>query len=155
MSSPDLCYLCKEKPFISYKFKKIRDKESVKKSSSEKVEHCHRMCAECLIRYIFIKFITLFEKPAKEYMFICPCGKGNITLTYEQIIDLFQNKTVSNLQKKEEKKCISHGKEFKKFCKNCNEDVCDSCLNESIEQHHDHRIEDKKVLYDKLKNFFH
>ena len=28
------------------------------------------------------------------------------------------------------------------------------CLNESTEKHYEHRIEDKKVLYDKLKNFF-
>ena len=154
MISSEYCYLCSEKPYISYKFKKIKDKESVRKSSSEKVEHCHRMCPECLIRYIFIKYITLFEKPAKEYMFICPCGKGNITLTYEQIIDLFQNKTVSNLQKKEEKKCNSHGKIFTKFCKDCKDDVCDLCLNESTQKHYNHRIEDKKVIYDKLKNFF-
>ena len=154
MKSSELCYLCSEKPYISYKFKKIRNKESARKSSSEEPTHCHRMCPECLIRYIFIKYITLFEKPSKEYMFICPCGKGNITLTYEQIIDLFQNKTVSNLQKKEEKKCSSHGKIFTKFCKDCKEDVCDLCLNESTEKHYEHRIEDKKVLYDKLKNFF-
>jgi len=154
MKSSELCYLCNEKPYISYKFKKIRNKESARKSSSEEPTHCHRMCPECLIRYIFIKYITLFEKPSKEYMFICPCGKGNITLTYEQIIDLFQNKTVSNLQKKEEKKCSSHGKIFTKFCKDCKEDVCDLCLNESTEKHYEHRIEDKKVLYDKLKNFF-
>ena len=154
MKSSELCYLCNEKPYISYKYKKIRNKESARKSSSEEPTHCHRMCPECLIRYIFIKYITLFEKPSKEYMFICPCGKGNITLTYEQIIDLFQNKTVSNLQKKEEKKCNSHGKIFTKFCKDCKEDVCDLCLNESTEKHYEHRIEDKKVLYDKLKNFF-
>ena len=154
MKSSELCYLCSEKPYISYKYKKIRNKESARKSSSEEPTHCHRMCPECLIRYIFIKYITLFEKPSKEYMFICPCGKGNITLTYEQIIDLFQNKTVSNLQKKEEKKCSSHGKIFTKFCKDCKEDVCDLCLNESAEKHYEHRIEDKKVLYDKLKNFF-
>jgi len=154
MKSSELCYLCSEKPYISYKYKKIRNKESARKSSSEEPTHCHRMCPECLIRYIFIKYITLFEKPSKEYMFICPCGKGNITLTYEQIIDLFQNKTVSNLQKKEEKKCSSHGKIFTKFCKDCKEDVCDLCLNESTEKHYEHRIEDKKVLYDKLKNFF-
>ena len=154
MKSSELCYLCSEKPYISYKFKKIRNKESARKSSSEEPTHCHRMCPECLIRYIFIKYITLFEKPSKEYMFICPCGKGNITLTYEQIIDLFQNKTVSNLQKKEEKKCSSHGKIFTKFCKDCKEDVCDLCLNEYTEKHYEHRIEDKKVLYDKLKNFF-
>ena len=154
MKSSELCYLCNEKPYISYKYKKIRNKESARKSSSEEPTHCHRMCPECLIRYIFIKYITLFEKPSKEYMFICPCGKGNITLTYEQIIDLFQNKTVSNLQKKEEKKCSSHGKIFTKFCKDCKEDVCDLCLNESTEKHYEHRIEDKKVLYDKLKNFF-
>ena len=154
MKSSELCYLCNEKPYISYKFKKIRNKESARKSSSEEPTHCHRMCPECLIRYIFIKYITLFEKPSKEYMFICPCGKGNITLTYEQIIDLFQNKTVSNLQKKEEKKCSSHGKIFTKFCKDCKEDVCDLCLNEYTEKHYEHRIEDKKVLYDKLKNFF-
>ena len=154
MTSSELCYLCSEKPYISYKYKIIRDKESARKSSSEITSHCHRMCPECLIRYIFIKYITLFEKPAKEYMFICPCGKGNITLTYEQIIDLFQNKTVSNLQKKEEKKCSSHGKIFTKFCKDCKKDVCDLCLKESTEKHYNHRIEDKKVLYDKLKNFF-
>ena len=154
MKSSELCYLCSEKPYISYKYKKIRNKESARKSSSEEPTHCHRMCPECLIRYIFIKYITLFEKPSKEYMFICPCGKGNITLTYEQIIDLFQNKTVSNLQKKKEKKCSSHGKIFTKFCKDCKEDVCDLCLNESTEKHYEHRIEDKKVLYDKLKNFF-
>ena len=154
MTSSDLCYLCSEKPYISYKYKIIGDKDSAKKSTKEKITHCHRMCPECLIRYIFIKYITLFEKPAKEYMFICPCGKGNITLTYEQIIDLFQNKTVSNLQKKEEKKCGSHGKVFTKFCKDCKKDVCDLCLNESTEKHYNHRIEDKKVLYDKLKNFF-
>ena len=94
MKSSELCYLCSEKPYISYKFKKIRNKESARKSSSEEPTHCHRMCPECLIRYIFIKYITLFEKPSKEYMFICPCGKGNITLTYEQIIDLFQNQHI-------------------------------------------------------------
>ena len=154
MTSPDLCYSCNEKPSISYKFKAIKDKDSTRKSSNEGPTHCHRMCPECLIRYIFIKSITNFKIPSKEYTFICPCGKGNITLTYEQLIDLFQNKTVYNLRKKGENKCSSHDKKFSKFCKDCKMDICEDCLNDNIQKHYKHRIEDKKILYEKLKLFF-
>jgi hypothetical protein len=55
MTSSDLCYLCSEKPYISYKYKIIGDKDSAKKSTKEKITHCHRMCPECLIPCIFIK----------------------------------------------------------------------------------------------------
>ena len=151
--SSDHCYLCKEKPSLSYKFKIQKDKDSSKINYIENISHCHRMCPECLIRYIFIRNITLFEKPSKEYTFICPCGKGSISLTYEQLIDLFQNKTIKSLQHKE-KKCKSHNIIFGKFCKDCKVDVCELCMNESIQEHYNHRIEDKKILYEKLKSFF-
>ena len=111
------------------------------------------MCPECLIRYIFIRNITLFEKPLKEYTFYCPCEKGSISLTYEQIIDLFQNKATYNLHQKKEKKCQSHNKIFEKYCKDCKEDVCQECLKEQM-IHYNHRIEDKKILYDRLRSFF-
>ena len=67
-NSPECCYSCKEPPYISYKFKIIKNNNSSppKKSSNNK-DYCHRMCPECLIRYIFIKNITLFEKPSKEF----------------------------------------------------------------------------------------
>ena len=155
--SSDLCYLCNEKPELSYKFKilkDLKDKESQKKPSQNTPSHCHRMCPECLIRYIFIKYITLFELPSKEYTFSCPCGKGSISLTYEQLIDLFQNKTISNLHKKTEKACNSHGKPFSKYCKDCKVDICEDCINELNVKHYNHRIEDKKILYEKLKLFF-
>ena len=155
--SSDLCYLCNEKPELSYKFKilkDIKDKDYQKKNSQNNPSHCHRMCPECLIRYIFIKYIKLFELPSKEYIFSCPCGKGSISLTYDQLIDLFQNKTISNLHKKTEKTCNSHGKTFSKYCKDCKVDVCEDCLNELNEKHYNHRIEDKKILYEKLKLFF-
>ena len=152
--SSELCYLCKEKPSLSYKFKIQKDKDASKNNFSEGISHCHRMCPECLIRHIFIRSITSFEKPSKEYIFNCPCGKGSISLTYEQLIDLFQNKTIKNIQKKKEKKCQFHNKIFGKFCKDCKVDVCEICMNESIQEHYNHRIEDKKILYEKLKLFF-
>ena len=151
----ELCYLCNEIPSLAYKFKVIKDKQIINKSFIDNsISHCHRMCPECLIRYIFIKQITLLEKPAKEYKFICPCSKGSISLSYEQLIDLFQNKTISNFKNKKEKQCKHHSKIYSKFCKDCKVDVCDECIYESIEEHYEHRIEDKKILYDKLKNFF-
>ena len=154
--SSDVCYLCKEKPSnsLSYKFKVQKDKDSSKINSSENISHCHRMCPECLIRHIFIRNITSFEKPSKEYTFNCACGKGIISLTYEQLIDLFQNKAIKNIHKKKEKKCPAHNKIFSKFCKDCKVDVCEICMSESIQEHYNHRIEDKKILYEKLKMFF-
>ena len=152
--SSDLCYLCKEKPTLSYKFKIPKDDDIIKNNSLDNLSHCHRMCPECLIRHIFIRYITIFEKPSKEYNFKCPCGIGYINLTYEQLLDLFQNKTIINLHNKKEKVCQSHNKIFGKFCKDCKVDICELCMNETIEKHYNHRIEDKTVLYEKLKNFF-
>ena len=151
--SSEFCYSCKEKPSVSYKFKIKIDKDNINNNSSKIQKYCHRMCPECLIRYIFIKKITLFEKPLKEYTFFCPCEKGSISLTYEQIIDLFQNKATYNLHQKKEKKCQSHNKIFEKYCKDCKEDVCQECLKEQM-IHYNHRIEDKKILYDRLRSFF-
>ena len=151
--SLELCYSCKEKPSVSYKFKIKIDKDNINNNSSKIQKYCHRMCPECLIRYIFIKKIILFEKPLKEYTIFCPCEKGSISLTYEQIIDLFQNKATYNLHQKKEKKCQSHNKIFEKYCKDCKEDVCQECLKEQM-IHYNHRIEDKKILYDRLRSFF-
>ena len=151
--SLEFCYSCKEKPSVSYKFKIKIDKDNINNNSSKIQKYCHRMCPECLIRYIFIKKITLFEKPLKEYTIFCPCEKGSISLTYEQIIDLFQNKATYNLHQKKEKKCQSHNKIFEKYCKDCKEDVCQECLKEQM-IHYNHRIEDKKILYDRLRSFF-
>ena len=151
--SSEFCYSCKEKPSVSYKFKIKIDKDNINNNSSKIQKYCHRMCPECLIRYIFIKKITLFEKPLKEYTIFCPCEKGSISLTYEQIIDLFQNKATYNLHQKKEKKCQSHNKIFEKYCKDCKEDVCQECLKEQM-IHYNHRIEDKKILYDRLRSFF-
>ena len=153
--SSEFCYSCNEKPLFSYKFKIKLDENDIKNNSSEIITHCHRMCPECLIRYIFIKNITLFEKPSKEYTFLCPCKKGSISLSYEQIIDLFQNKTIINLKPKKEKKCESHNKIFEKFCKDCKVDICKECLDKSYDlKHNNHGIEDKKILYEKLRLFF-
>ena len=151
--SSEFCYSCNEKPLASYKFKIKIDEDNINNNSSKIQKYCHRMCPECLIRYIFIKKITLFEKPLKEYTFFCPCEKGSISLTYEQIIDLFQNKATYNLHQKKEKKCQSHNKIFEKYCKDCKEDVCQECLKEQM-IHYNHRIEDKKILYDRLRSFF-
>ena len=151
--SLEFCYSCKEKPSVSYKFKIKIDKDNINNNSSKIQKYCHRMCPECLTRYIFIKKITLFEKPLKEYTIFCPCEKGSISLTYEQIIDLFQNKATYNLHQKKEKKCQSHNKIFEKYCKDCKEDVCQECLKEQM-IHYNHRIEDKKILYDRLRSFF-
>ena len=151
--SSEFCYSCNEKPLVSYKFKIKIDKDNINNNSSKIQKYCHRMCPECLIRYIFIKKITLFEKPLKEYTIFCPCEKGSISLTYEQIIDLFQNKATYNLHQKKEKKCQSHNKIFEKYCKDCKEDVCQECLKEQM-IHYNHRIEDKKILYDRLRSFF-
>ena len=151
--SSEFCYSCNEKPLVSYKFKIKIDEDNINNNSSNIQKYCHRMCPECLIRYIFIKKITLFEKPLKEYTFFCPCEKGSISLTYEQIIDLFQNKATYNLHQKKEKKCQSHNKIFEKYCKDCKEDVCQECLKEQM-IHYNHRIEDKKILYDRLRSFF-
>ena len=151
--SSELCYSCNEKPLASYKFKIKIENDNINNNSSNIQKYCHRMCPECLIRYIFIKKITLFEKPLKEYTFFCPCEKGSISLTYEQIIDLFQNKATYNLHQKKEKKCQSHNKIFEKYCKDCKEDVCQECLKEQM-IHYNHRIEDKKILYDRLRSFF-
>ena len=151
--SSEFCYSCNEKPLVSYKFKIKIDEDNINNNSSKIQKYCHRMCPECLIRYIFIKKITLFEKPLKEYTIFCPCEKGSISLTYEQIIDLFQNKATYNLHQKKEKKCQSHNKIFEKYCKDCKEDVCQECLKEQM-IHYNHRIEDKKILYDRLRSFF-
>ena len=151
------CYICKEHPSTSYKFKKEINNEAKRNTLNKIVEvknYCHRMCPECLIRYIFIKDITLFSKPSNNFTFICPCKEGKLNLSYEQLIDVFQNKTFDNLQKKKEKVCNTHNKKYSKFCKDCNIDICEDCIAESYEEHFNHRIEDKKILLEKLRKFF-
>ena len=155
MSSNE-CYMCKEHPSTSYKFK-IFDNDTQRNSINtlgKNSSYCHRMCPECLIRYIFIKDITLFAKPSKTYTFTCPCDSGKLSLSYEQLIDVFQNKTFDNLQKKKERICKTHNKKYSKYCKDCNVDICEDCNSESYEQHLNHRIEDKKLLLEKLRKFF-
>ena len=154
-NTSECCYSCKESPYISYKFKMIKDiKTSISKKSSINKDYCHRMCPECLIRHIFINDIKIFEKPANEYTFLCPCEKGNISLTYEQLLDLFQNKTLGNMRKKKEKLCPTHHKNFTLYCKDCMEDICEDCLNEVKEKHYNHRLDGKYILLEKLKKFF-
>ena len=155
------CYLCHDYPSTPYKFRKKNINHnnnqiinSINNIDDQSLAYCHRMCPECLIRYIFLNDITLFENPSKEYVFDCPCKNGNITLSYEQLIDVFQNKTFDNLQKKKEKKCKTHKKKYSKYCKDCNVDICEDCLQNSIEQHLNHRIEDKNILCKKFKYFF-
>ena len=157
MSLSSRCFMCKENPSASYKFKKEMEHNSTRNVINiieNSSIYCHRMCPECLIRYIFIKYITLFQKPSKNYTFTCPCKNGKLNLSYEQLIDVFQNKTFDNLQKKKEKLCITHNKKYSHFCKNCNVDICPECISESYEDHFNHRIEDKKTLLKRLKNFF-
>ena len=106
MSLSSKCFMCKENPSTSYKFKKSIENNSTENclnSIKEGPIYCHRICPECLIRYIFINYITLFQKPSKNYTFICPCKEGKLNLSYEQLIDVFQNKTFDNLQKKKGK----------------------------------------------------
>ena len=154
--SSSKCYMCKEHPSTSYKFKivdNVAPRTSINTFGGTS-SYCHKMCPECLIRYIFIKDITLFAKPSKIYTFTCPCNKGKLNLSYEQLIDVFQNKTFDNLHKKKEKLCKTHNKKFSKYCKDCNVDICEYCFSESCEEHFNHRIEDKKILLEKLKKFF-
>lgn len=151
------CYLCKEQKSTSYKFKIEINDDSKLSSNNNNINlpnYCHRMCPECLIRHIFITDITIFEKPSTEYTFICPCNKGKLILTYDQIIDVFQNKIFDNLQKKKEKRCKAHNKDYTKYCNDCNVDICEDCLIETVEEHFNHRIEDKKILLEKLRKFF-
>ena len=148
---PNRCYMCNEHCSSSYKFKK---ENNIQNDPNAKETFCHRMCPECLIRYIFIKDITLFAKPSNIYSFTCPCKEGKLNLSYEQLIDVFQNKTFDNLQKKKEKVCKTHNKKYSKYCKDCNEDICEFCISESYEEHFNHRIEDKKILLEKLRKFF-
>ena len=145
----DKCYLCKELISISYKFKK----ETIVNNDNLS-NYCHIMCPECLIRHIFITDITIFEYPSAEYTFTCPCEKGKLKLTYEQLIDAFQNKTFDNLQKKKEKICKVHNKLFNKYCKDCDVDICEDCLIEIVEDHFNHRIEEKEKLLKKMRKFF-
>jgi len=147
------CYLCKENASISYKFKKEDDIES-NDNNNNVPNYCHMMCPECLIRHIFITDITIFENPSKEYTFTCPCEKGKLKLAYEQLIDVFQNKTFDNLQKKKEKICKTHNNPFNKYCKDCNVDICEKCLIETVEEHFNHRIEEKEKLLKKMRKFF-
>lgn len=151
------CYSCKEPPLTSYKFKKQPKNISSILSiniTDDSSTYCHRMCPECLIRYIFIKNITLFSKPSKIYTFTCPCQEGKLILSYEQLIDVFQNKTFDNLKKKKDKICRTHNKKYSKYCKDCNVDICEDCISESYDEHFNHRIEDKQLLLEKLKKFF-
>ena len=154
--SSSKCYMCKEALSTSYKFKKFdyETPSSTINNYGKTSSYCHKMCPECLIRYIFIKDITLFAKPSKTYTFTCPCNSGKLNLSYEQLIDVFQNKTFDNLQKKKEKLCETHNIKYSKFCKDCNEDICKECISESYESHLNHRIEDKKLLLEKLRKFF-
>lgn len=157
------CYLCNDNTFLSYQFKAINKNEIVDNNCANIIETsgnglnniggdkaCHNLCPECLIRHIFINYITIFSKPSNSYIFICPCKKGKLILSYEQLIDVFQNKTFDNLQKKKEKICKTHNKKYFKFCKDCNIDICDDCS----EEHFNHHVEDKKILLEKLKKFF-
>ena len=145
------CCMCNEICSTSYEFKK--DIYIINIPNDNK-NFCHRMCPECLLRHIFIKDITLFAKPSNNYDFTCPCKEGKLNLSYEELIDAFQNKTFDNLQKKKEKVCKTHNKKYSKYCKDCNVDICESCISESYEEHFNHRSEDKKIILEKLRKFF-
>ena len=154
------CCMCKEELSIAYKFKINSDNKTSAITQNPIIDsptYCHTICPECLIRHIFIKDITVFSKPSQSYTFTCPvesCEKGKINLSYEQLIDVFQNKTFDNLQKKKEKICETHKISYAKYCKVCKVDICEECIKESYEDHLNHNIADKKILFKKLKKFF-
>ena len=156
-----LCYMCKEDSSTWYKF--IKDKSTnIHSNSKDNSSYCHKICPECLIQYIFIKDLKIFEKTTNDYEFVCPFCSGKLILTYEQLIDVFQNKIFDNLQKKKEKNCKKHNKNNKNnkkeqkelFCKDCNIDICSGCYKENKDEHSKHKIEDRSILLQKYKKFF-
>ena len=155
-----ICYFCKEPSSYIYKFKKDINNDAERNTLNNvinSINYCHFICPECLIRYIFVKYINIFSEPSENYNFYCSCKEGKLNLSYLQLIDVFQKRTIDNLKKKKEKKCKTHNKNYTKYCKNCNLDICEDCFTESYAEHliHlNHHIEDKEILFKKLKKFF-
>ena len=152
-----ICYFCNEPSSNIYKFKKDINNDAERNTLNNKnntINYCHFICPECLIRLIFVKYINIFAEPSENYNFYCTCNEGKLNLSYLQLIDVFQKKTIDNLKKKKEQKCKKHNKNYSKYCKDCNVDICEECIKESYKDHLNHRIEDKTILFEKLKKFF-
>ena len=96
------CYVCDEEVSILYNFTSINENNNNYTLSKNKENSiiCHRICAKCLVRHIFLNEIKVFEKDSMNNSFTCPCTKGKINLDYERLMDVFQNAIFQNLLKK-------------------------------------------------------
>ena len=149
------CYVCDEEVSILYNFTSINENNNNYTLSKNKENSiiCHRICAKCLVRHIFLNEIKVFEKDSMNNSFTCPCTKGKINLDYERLMDVFQNAIFQNLLKKKKKKCEIHAKEFTNYCKNCNVEICEECSNSLYGEHFQHNIITKTEYINKLKIF--
>ena len=97
----------------------------------------HKLCAQCLIRRIFIHFIQQFEDPGPKVI-PCLCREGTLSLEMDNILGLFKTKTVDETQKQKQPICKLHENKPKEhYCKDCHVIVCKECSLNKENEHYD------------------
>lgn len=115
----------------------------------------HKICAQCLIRKIFLEHIKEFEIPGPKVI-PCPCGdeKGALSLEMDNILGLFKTKTVDETQKQKQPICKLHENKPKEdYCKDCHVIVCKECSLNKDNEHYEHDIENNNNYAKKLKYY--
>ena len=113
----------------------------------------HKLCAQCLIRRIFIHFIQQFEDPGPKVI-PCLCREGTLSLEMDNILGLFKTKTVDETQKQKQPICKLHENKPKEhYCKDCHVIVCKECSLNKENEHYEHDIENNNDYAKKLKYY--
>lgn len=115
----------------------------------------HQICPKCIIQRIFCYQIKEISN-ATQIQMKCKCAsQGSLSLTLQQLNDLFINYKTGNgsYTKEQSIKCLKHS-DYKtiQYCLECNQIICTECHNE--DSHNiNHRIETTANLIDRLKRF--
>ncbi|MCQ2821117.1 MAG: hypothetical protein MJ252_27980 [archaeon] len=93
----------------------------------------HLICKRCFLRKILKR--NILELPDKDnYTIHCKCKNGNTTMSLQKIADICKTKAED-----EKLLCSKHNQEINKFCEECKQNFCETCLqshNELFNKHH-------------------
>lgn len=110
----------------------------------------HHICVRCIIQKIFCYQIKELNN-VNQINMKCKClSEGSLSLTLQQLIDLFVNYTrTTDLQ---DLKCKDHDLIKNYYCKECNYLICQQCINSEENGHGNHRFELKNNLAKKIRS---